>query len=271
MRLLQKVTFVQVLMMAMVMWIMPMTYGHGHDHGHHGHHGHGHHAPEAGWLDARATFYGDINGGQTHQGACGYGDLHKQGYGLATAAISTALFNKGYTCGACYEIKCANSPQWCLPGSIRITATNFCPPDPSNKKDSWCNPPQKHFDLSQPMFLKIAQYKAGVVPVRYRRVHCAKTGGVKFEIKGNPHFVMVLPYNVGGAGDIKELCIKGTNTDWITMQKNWGQIWNTGVVLTGQCLSFRITTSDGSRKDFIDVTPPNWGFNGQSYVARMNF
>ncbi|KAL0741550.1 hypothetical protein Bca4012_083063 [Brassica carinata] len=263
MKLLQKITLVQVLMMAMVIWIVPVTYGHGH--------GHGHHAPEAGWLDARATFYGDINGGQTHQGACGYGDLHKQGYGLATAALSTALFNNGYTCGACYEIKCANSPQWCLPGSIKITATNFCPPDPSNKKDSWCNPPQKHFDLSQPMFLKIAQYKAGVVPVRYRRVHCTKTGGIKFEIKGNPHFVMILPYNVGGAGDIKELCIKGTNTDWITMQKNWGQIWNTGVVLTGQCLSFRITTSDGSRKDFMDVTPPNWGFNGQSYDAKTNF
>ncbi|XP_013635124.1 PREDICTED: expansin-A24-like [Brassica oleracea var. oleracea] len=279
MKLLQNIIFVQVLMMAMVIWIVPMTYGHGHghDHGHghgHGHdhgHGHGHHAPVAGWLDARATFYGDINGGQTHQGACGYGDLHKQGFGLATAALSTALFNNGYTCGACYEIKCANSPQWCLPGSIKITATNFCPPDPSNKKDSWCNPPQKHFDLSQPMFLKIAQYKAGVVPVRYRRVHCTKTGGVKFEIKGNPHFVMVLPYNVGGAGDIKELCIKGTKTDWIKMQKNWGQIWNSGVVMTGQCLSFRITTSDGSTKDFMDVTPTNWGFNGQAFDGKINF
>lgn len=62
MKLLQKITFVQVLMMPMVIWIVPMTYG-THDHGH----GHGHHAPEAGWLDARATFYGDINGGETHR------------------------------------------------------------------------------------------------------------------------------------------------------------------------------------------------------------
>ena len=61
MKLLQNIIFVQVLMMAMVIWIVPMTYGH--DHGH----GHGHHAPVAGWLDARATFYGDINGGQTHR------------------------------------------------------------------------------------------------------------------------------------------------------------------------------------------------------------
>ena len=69
MKLLQNIIFVQVLMMAMVIWIVPMTYGHGHGHDHgHGHgHGHGHHAPVAGWLDARATFYGDINGGQTHR------------------------------------------------------------------------------------------------------------------------------------------------------------------------------------------------------------
>lgn len=65
MKLLQNIIFVQVLMMAMVIWIVPMTYGHGHGHDHG--HGHGHHAPVAGWLDARATFYGDINGGQTHR------------------------------------------------------------------------------------------------------------------------------------------------------------------------------------------------------------
>ncbi|KAL2898975.1 Expansin-A4 [Bienertia sinuspersici] len=193
------------------------------------------------WQSAHATFYGGSDASGT------------------MAALSTALFNSGLTCGACFELKCANDPRWCHPGSpsILITATNFCPPNYAlpNDNGGWCNPPRPHFDLAMPMFLKLAQ------------IPCRKRGGIRFTINGHRYFNLVLITNVAGAGDVVNAYVKGSRTNWMPMSRNWGSKLAIKCRFGCQSLSFRVRSSDRRSSASYNIVPSNWQF-GQTFTGK---
>uniref|UniRef100_A0A7I4FH37 Expansin n=1 Tax=Physcomitrium patens TaxID=3218 RepID=A0A7I4FH37_PHYPA len=220
------------------------------------------------WNEARATFYGGSDAGGTTGGACGYGDLYSTGYGTNTVATSSAIFDRGLACGACYQVKCAGSASECQPGTpaIQVTVTNFCPPNPSLPEGNggWCNLPLHHFDMAMPAFQQIASYRVGIVPILYRRASCVRTGGIRFTMSGHKFMNLVLVTNVGGMGDVQTVFIQGSKTKLVAMIRNFGQIWQSSVNVSGQRLSFMVMTSDGESVVSRNVAPSDWAY-GQTY------
>nr|GLL22663.1 expansin-A12 [Ipomoea trifida] len=225
------------------------------------------------WINGHATFYGVNQDPSTFGGACGYDNPYHAGFGAHTTALSSALFRNGEACGACYQVRCNYrvAPKWCLPtrAFVTVTATNFCPP---NGNGGWCDSPRHHFDMSLPAFLRIArQANEGVVPVLYRRVGCRRRGGVRFTLKGQSNFNMVMISNVGGSGDIKSAWMRGSGTrTWVPMIRNWGANWSTRFDIRSQTLSFRLTLTNGKTMAFYNVVPSSWKF-GQTFASRNQF
>ncbi|WZY98352.1 hypothetical protein YC2023_070681 [Brassica napus] len=144
--------------------------------------------------------------------------------------------------------------------SVVITATNFCPPNfalPSNNGVLGC-------------FLKKSCVFFVFFGFGFDRVSCYKKGGVRFRINGRDYFELVNISNVGGAGSIKSVSIKGSKTGWLAMSRNWGANWQSNAYLDGQYLSFSITTTDGATRVFLNVVPSSWSF-GQTYSSRVQF
>ncbi|KAH7404155.1 hypothetical protein KP509_15G012800 [Ceratopteris richardii] len=182
------------------------------------------------------------------------------------------LFDNGKSCGSCFEIKCdmtdPAAQKRCVAGkSVVITATNLCPPS-ADHPTSWCNLPNKHFDMTESAFSDIALYSTGnPMPVLYRSVPCPRVGGIKFTIDGNSKYNMVLLTNVGGSGQVKSVLVKGTKTGWIPLTRTWGSNWQTPENMQGQSLSFKVVLEDGSSVVSYDLVPASWRL-GQTFVGK---
>ncbi|KAJ8764983.1 hypothetical protein K2173_010451 [Erythroxylum novogranatense] len=229
-------------------------------------------ASDQGWKSATATFTRDTDNSITIEGACGYGDLRKSTYGRYSAGLSSMLFNRGSTCGACFEVRCVDHILWCLQGSpsVVLTATDFCPPNYGLSADygGWCNFPKEHFEMSEAAFGEIAERKGDNVPIQYRRVKCERRGGLRFTVSGSSHFYQVLITNVGLDGELVAVKVKGSKTGWIPMARNWGQNWQANVNLIGQPLAFEVTSSGGRTLTSYNVAPLNWQF-GQTFEGKQ--
>ncbi|KAH6768175.1 expansin A20 [Perilla frutescens var. frutescens] len=232
-------------------------------------------AQVAEWKSATATYSTDSDDSIVTEGACGYGDLHKTSYGKYSTGLSGMLFDRGSSCGACFEVRCARTQtqtQWCLPGSpsILLTATDFCPPNYALPADDggWCNFPRAHFQMPEPAFSLIAHLTPQILPIHYRRATCQREGGIRFTIKGSASFMQVLISNVGLDGEVVAVKVKGSRTGWIPMGRNWGQNWQCNTDLIGQPLSFEVTTAAWRTLTSYTVAPQNWKF-GQTFIGKQ--
>lgn len=98
-----------------------------------------------------------------------------------------------------------------------------------------------------------------------------RSGGLRFTINGRDYFELVLVSNVGGAGEVSNVWIKGSKmSKWQVMSRNWGANWQSLTYLNAQSLSFRVQTSNGRTRTAYNVAPSNWRF-GQSFKSNVQF
>eukprot|EP00897_Mesotaenium_endlicherianum_P003462 jgi/Mesen1/3143/ME000184S02208 len=209
---------------------------------------------------ATATFYGNADASGTMGGACGFGNLFSNKYGVMTAAASIGMFQDGLICGACYEVACQGTG--CITKkTITVTVTNLCP---QGSEGGWCNYPHRHLDLSQPAFEKFADRRKGVVTTQMRRVPCVKDSPIKYVLGGNPYFFQVTVTNVGRDGDLSEVWVMGNRDGWSKLSHNWGAVWSIGKPLLGKSLSFKLVTAFTKQTlTVMDAIPKGWSIGGQ--------
>lgn len=107
-----------------------------------------------------ATYY-DATG----DGSCSFGTSSD----LDVAAFDFPDFAKSASCGSCIKV---SGPK----GAVTIRIVDSCPGCQNN-----------HLDLSESAFAKIADPKAGRIPITFQTVACNVTGNLSYQFKDGSH------------------------------------------------------------------------------------
>ncbi|KAM0828881.1 hypothetical protein ACQ4PT_067247 [Festuca glaucescens] len=243
---------------------------------------------DAGWMDARATWYGAPTGAGPDDdgGACGFKNVSLPPFSAMTSCGNEPLFKDGKGCGSCYQIRCVtqNHPACSgVPETVIITDMNYYPVS------------RYHFDLSGTAFGAMAlpgrndQLRhAGIIDMQFKRVPCQYPGlTVTFHVQhgSNPYYLAILVEYENGDGDVDQVDIMESRPDpaagsedgmaptgeWVPMKESWGSIWrmDTRRPLQGP-FSLRITNESGKTLVADQVIPADWAPN-EIYSSIIQF
>eukprot|EP01083_Nonionella_stella_P290460 988295_1 len=216
-------------------------------------------------ISGKATYYG----GNENGNACGFKEVAKSSFPYGYyAACGGTIFNSGYGCGECYEIKCIgpydSSNTGCSCDSTTPTVIISC-------MDQCPECSSTHFDLDPTSMQRIVgdglAGTCGIINTEIRRVACNYNGNIKIRSKSgtSSHWYGLHIDDVAGYGSISNVEIKssGSNTYSTTCDKSQGPsfwICNGGYPLTTP-LSVKLTDSTGTQ---LECNGCITNFNGEA-------
>ena len=179
----------------------------------------------SGWFHGSATYYASYGS----SGACGFPlSFVNSIYHAATPDPRWSKSNtagvggfSGAACGQCYELRCIEQPRYnhqvfCNPGTMKVRVADCDTP----KSPAW---PSNHFDLSPEGFGRLADIGAGIVNIKFRRVHC-RSRYTKWTLASdsNGFFHDIVVYDVPATGSVTAIWAKPAGQKWIKLSHAWG-------------------------------------------------
>jgi expansin len=188
-----------------------------------------------------ATYY-DATG----DGSCSFGTSSD----LDVAAENLPEFAKSAACGSCIAI---SGPK----GSVTVRIVDSCP---------GCE--EHHLDLSESAFAKIADLKAGRVPIRYQTVACKVSGDMAYKFKDGSHEFWTAIQIRNHRIPVTKVEAK-TNGAYVEMKRADYNYFINDKGIKDDPIALRITAADGQVVE--DSMPGAKGKAGQEFPGTAQF